>query len=766
MNEQTPVKGKGLAPVFRMAVLAGIKASVQLHVRLGGDVNACDDKGRTPLILAASRGHAEICRLLLEAGADPAHVDVEGNDALMAAMDKGHQAVAEIIRSASTSPAAPEPVPPQPAESGRHSLVEETGEACLGDLPAQPPAGAGTAPTATQPDRFDADPAPKADDGSRSDESGTPCRDQDDGTCVEVASASEVPPLSQDVDGLDLSGWEEETDSPPPPADPTCAVGADELQRRLSLHVPIDLDAGWDDVDIDLPDILVSVRRRVKLDGDEETALKELVMTAIADGRVRGERLALVAPRDQDDPDRPDADYVANLRTMLGDMGVVVDDDPAAPDRPSEPDDEDHALRDEAAEGMAFLRILNSNRADPLTHYIGGLPRDRLTRDDEASLAMQIERGTKDALAAVAMSPAAVSELLAAVDSVIGGLTPLEAVLDSDDEGEEEDEEAGVEEGAVTTEEAQGMPDARSLPPEMLFRLEAIRDLCQRLAKGRDAGFAERLGDRLAALGLSHAFVSRLRRAVETDPAGGEARRLMEAGLERARRARERFALANLKLVVWGAKKFGGLTWPDRIQEGNLGLLKAVERFDHRRGAKFSTYATWWIKQAVTRAVADKGRTIRVPVHAHEAIRKVRRVQSQIHTLTGREAEADEIAELTEIPPTRVRRFLAVADEPVSLDTDEGLRETAELASPEPDPEERLAVAEVRTLVRRQLETLSPKEATILRLRFGIGCDKEHTLEEVGQQFGVTRERIRQIEAKALKKLSHPGRIKALQGCR
>jgi RNA polymerase primary sigma factor len=743
MNEQTPVKGKGLAPVFRMAVLAGIKASVQLHV------------------LAASRGHAEICRLLLEAGADPAHVDVEGNDALMAATAKGHQAVAEIIRSASTSPAAPEPVPPQPVEAGRPSLVEETGEACLGDLPAQPPAdaGAGTAPTTTQPDRFDADPDPKADEGSRSDVSGTPFRDQDDGTCVEVASASEVPPLSQDADGLDLSGWEEETDSPPPPADPTCAAGADELQRRLSLHVPIDIDAGWDDVDIDLPDILVSVRRRVKLDGDEETALKELVMAAIADGRVRGERLALVALRDQDDPDRPDADYVANLRTMLGDMGVVVDDDPATPDRPSEPDDEDDALRDEAAEGMAFLRILNSNRADPLTHYIGGLPRDRLTRDDEASLAMQIERGTKDALAAVAMSPAAVSELLAAVDSVIGGLTPLEAVLDSDDEGEEEDEEAGVEEGAVPTEEAQGMPDARSLPPEMLFRLEAIRDLCQRLAKGRDVGFAERLGDRLAALGLSHAFVSRLHRAVE-------ARRLMEAGIERARRAKERFALANLKLVVWGAKKFGGLTWPDRIQEGNLGLLKAVERFDHRRGAKFSTYATWWITQAVTRAVADKGRTIRVPVHAHEAIRKVRRVQSQIHSLTGREAEADEIAELTEIPPARVRRFLAVADEPVSRSPSSVSSETAELASPEPDPEKRLAVAEVSTLVRRQLETLSPKEATILRLRFGIGCDKEHTLEEVGQQFGVTRERIRQIEAKALKKLSHPGRIKALQGCR
>lgn len=765
MNEQAPLKDKGLAPVFRMALLAGIKASVQLHIRLGGGVNACDEKGKTPLILAASRGHAEICRLLLEAGADPVLVDVDGNDARMVAMAKGHQAVADIIRSASASPATPELVLPQPVEAGSGPpSVEETGSPPGGNLPVSSPADAdvGTAPTSTQTDGCEAVPAPRGDGAADVDKSGAFCTGQECGACFEVAFVSEAPLLLQDADGLDLSGWEEEVDSPPPPADPSCAVGADDLQRRLSLHAPIDVDAGWDDVDIDLPDMQVSVRRRVKLDGDEEAALNELVMAAIVDGRIRGAYLAMVAPRDKDDPDQPDADYVANLRTMLGDMGVVVDDVPAAPDCLSEPDYEDDGLRDEAAEGLAFLRILNSNGADPLTHYIASLPRDRLTRDDEVSLAMLIERGTKDTLAAVTMSPAAVSELLAVVDLVIGGLTPLEAVLNSD----EEDEKADVEEDAVSTEEPQGVPNARSLPPEILFRMEAIRDLCQRLAEGWDAGSAERLADRLAAFELSHTFVSRLSRAIETDPAAGEARRLMEAGIEEARRARERFALANLKLVVWSAKKFGGLTWSDRIQEGNLGLLKAVERFDHRRGVKFSSYATWWIKQAITRAVADKGRTIRVPVHSHEAIRKVRRIQAQIHTRTGREAEADEIAELTEIPLSQVRRVLAVADEPVSLDTDEELRGIAELASPEPDPEERLVAAEVRTLVRRQLETLSPKEATILRLRFGICCDKEHTLEEVGQQFGVTRERIRQIEAKALKKLSHPGRIKALQGCR
>ena len=458
---------------------------------------------------------------------------------------------------------------------------------------------------------------------------------------------------------------------------------------------------------------------------------------------------------------------------MLGDMGVIVDDDPATPDclyESGDTDDQNDRLYEEAAEGLAFLRILNSNSADPLVHYIGGLPRDRLSRDDEASLAMEIERGTKAALAAVAMSPSAVSEVLTAVEEVIRGKVLPEDILEFDDV-EDEDDEDDEDDTGPDAEDDQGkdvnnMLTGASLPSDLLFRLEAIRDLCRRLSQEQDGGFAQRLGERLAALGLSQSFVSRLRRTVEADPSGVDARRLMEAGLEIAQKASERFALANLKLVVWSAKKFGGLTWPDRIQEGNLGLLKAVERFDHRRGVKFSTYATWWIKQAITRAVADKGRTIRIPIHAQEAMRKLRRAQNQIFALKGRDALPEEIADLTDIPLTRVQRLLAVSEEPVSMDVEEVGIDATEMMSPEPDPEEKFAITEIKVLVKRQLGLLAPREAKVIRLRFGIGCEREYTLEEVGQQFGLTRERIRQIEAKALKNLRHPGRIKALQGCR
>ncbi len=747
-----------MTPVLRMAVLSGVEASVQLHLRLGGAVDVMDNKGRTPLILAASRGHVAICRLLLDAGADPVRVDMDGNDALRAATAKGHHAVVGLIQAAASSASKLPPTQPQLVEV-EHPRIEVSAADQLA-IEVMPETTA-DAPAVNEP-------APSEIDTIREVGPLTPSvpADAPHKSPSKVDRRLAVPSPRIDEEEFNLSGWEEETDSPPPTADPTCVGLAGELQRRLSLHVPIDLEAGWDDVDIDLPEILVSSHRRAKLDGDGEAALEKLVLAAVADGRTRGDFLALVAPRDKDYPNLPDPDYIANLRVMFGDMGVVVDDDPAAPDQPTDPDEtEGDRLREAATEGLAFLRILNSNRADPLTHYIGGLPRDRLTVEDEALLAMEIERSTKAALAAIAMSPAAVLEILAAVEAVIGGETPPGNVLGFDDE-ERDDGNASLDEEVGLGTHRDDMLTGPSISPEQLSRLTTIRDLCRSFSQGQDGGFAERLGDRLAALGLSHAFMSRLRRAVESDPLGVEARRRMQIGLETVRRARERFALANLKLVVWSTKRFGGLTWPDRIQEGNLGLLRAVELFDRRRGAKFSTYANLWIKQAVTRAVADKGRTIRLPMHVQEAMRKMRQAQNKVFALTGREALPEEVAELTEIPLAKVRRLLAAVEEPASLDVEEVGRHAAEIASPNLDPEERLAVAQIKAIIRRQLELLPPRDAMVIRLRFGIRCEREYTLEEVGQQLGVTRERIRQIEAKALRRLSRQRRIKALEGCR
>ena len=248
----------------------------------------------------------------------------------------------------------------------------------------------------------------------------------------------------------------------------------------------------------------------------------------------------------------------------------------------------------------------------------------------------------------------------------------------------------------------------------------------------------------------------------------GEFRRVygvVNKGEREAGRAKKEMIEANLRLVISIAKKYTnrGLQFLDLIQEGNIGLMKAVDKFEYRRGYKFSTYATWWIRQAITRSIADQARTIRIPVHMIETINKLVRTSRQMLHEIGREPTPEELAEKLQMPLEKVRKVLKIAKEPISLETPIGDEEDSHLGDFIEDknavqPLDAAIQANLRETTTRVLASLTPREERVLRMRFGIGMNTDHTLEEVGQQFSVTRERIRQIEAKALRKLRHPSR--------
>jgi RNA polymerase primary sigma factor len=249
-----------------------------------------------------------------------------------------------------------------------------------------------------------------------------------------------------------------------------------------------------------------------------------------------------------------------------------------------------------------------------------------------------------------------------------------------------------------------------------------------------------------------------------------EINREVSIGEAKARRAKKEMVEANLRLVISIAKKYTnrGLQFLDLIQEGNIGLMKAVDKFEYRRGYKFSTYATWWIRQAITRSIADQARTIRIPVHMIETINKLNRISRQMLQEMGREPTPEELAVRMEMPEDKVRKVLKIAKEPISMETPIGDDEDSHLGDFIEDtsvasPIDQATMESLRETTHAVLAQLTPREAKVLRMRFGIDMNTDHTLEEVGKQFDVTRERIRQIEAKALRKLRHPSRSEQLR---
>lgn len=761
-----------LSRFLRMAIVAGVESAVRIHIERGDDLNARDAGGQTPLMLAASRNKPHICKLLLDAGADPLLTDSDGNNALFIANAVGAQKTAlllepiftNMLHTVSTEDSIPkENEPPNDEVLCIAKSIQE-------------------APTSTDPSAkevVDIAPQRLADIVESKATQNTLDPDHEENPSWPTPLMHPfVELIDFDEDGatLDLSGWEAEAELSTPDGDPTVLVTASEVQNAISEHAPIDVSADWDDFEAFLPERASPLSKTD--DAEARERLRSLLLRTVREGSVPNEAIENLTLND----DRtPNVETEALLRMVINDLGAESDErheysthyeNFTVHVQPRETLDEEQTVDD----ALAFIDELESRHNDPLRLYQREFQHVALlTADEEIALGKAMEQGIEAALEALAGSITGIASIVEASQLVKSRTKPLrwmssgtreDVRLSETTQGESLSHKANGSDDDTEGDKGSQDDSDEGSPEDELSEFISNAERLWAIARSLEMPIAlSAMREALGSLGLSGSYLldlSESGRIAEHAPA-----RALRSAMQFYRDARDRMALANLKLVQSIAKKYlySGIPLDDLLQEGNLGLLKGVERFDWRRGFKFSTYATWWIRQQVGRYVADKGRTIRIPVHVYEKVQRINQVARAFEIDHGRTPVPAEIAEIVGLSPRKVAAYMQIADEPLpmhELDVDSMIAVDALDNFISRDPMDILSDRDLSKMVHKILATLKLKDENILRMRFGIGVSDDMTLDEIGTRMGVTRERIRQIEAKAIRKLKHPSRLASL----